>query len=160
MTTQQIADHTGYAYGSVGTILKRKNIAPAYRGTGSSGQYVYPAAAVLREWPHPVGGAPYEGVRFTAQGEPERTTTVEGRWHLADVGPTYWPRGMFTPTLVDLVFVDRHEGKGWSCAATLWGVRVRNDGSPGADDARAYFPPGTPRPAWLEQFIVDNTPTH
>jgi hypothetical protein len=65
-------------------------------------------------------------------------TTVEISRPVADVAPMDWPRGQFQPTRIGVTYRHRHDERGWCASGTVSGIRIRKDGTLGAEDARTF----------------------
>lgn len=90
---------------------------------------------------------------------PGATTTVEVHDAVHDVPPMSWARGTFRPTQIHIIYRHFHDERGWQASGTVTGIRIRKDGSLGADDARAYVGwPADADPDWVSEFISIHTP--
>jgi hypothetical protein len=89
----------------------------------------------------------------------DATTTVEVRDDVGDVSPMSWARGEFRPTRIHITYRHFHDERGWQASGTVTGIRIRKDGSLGADDARTYMGwPADADPAWVTDFVRKHTP--
>lgn len=86
-------------------------------------------------------------------------TTVDVYDEVSDVAPMSWARGQFQPRQIHIHYRHFHDEQGWQASGAVTGIRIRKDGSLGADDARAYvgWLPDD-RPAWVADFIRMHTP--
>lgn len=160
MTTREVAEHLGISIKSVGNTMARRGIHPLYRTPGMGGQSVYDAELVRRGAPVLAvvdGPTDADDLAFVpVVGRCRRVVTVDVVEVVKGAPNMLWSRGQFSPTRIAATFTSDN-GEPWSESVTVYGFRVRADGSGGADDAFAHIEINS-APAWLVQWIADRTP--
>lgn len=87
-------------------------------------------------------------------------TTVDISRPVTAVTPMDWPRGQFQPTHIGVTYRHHHDEHGWCATGTVYGTRIRKDGTLGADDARVYVGARCrgEDPEWVTAFITAHRP--
>lgn len=90
---------------------------------------------------------------------PSRHTRVTRRVQITEPAEALaWSRGAFTPTAMTLTYTKFDEGE-WSVDARITGVRIKADGTPGADDATLVLVGMAGLPQYYRDYIDSHRPT-